>query len=103
MTGLESPGERRQSYRDGEGVFESDRGKEHLDADEEVLVAGGHSAGLGDLAAVVRYDGVDGPHLLQDDQQETLQSVASQSHLFSHMYVTLCNQPFFKIFYINSV
>ena len=64
MNGLESPGERCQSYRDGEGVFESDRGEEHLDADEEVLVAGGHSARLGDLAPVVRHNGVDGSHLL---------------------------------------
>ena len=57
---------------DGESVSESDCSKEHLNADEEVLVAGADCAGLGGDGAVVRFDGLDGPGLLQDGQEEAL-------------------------------
>ena len=57
---------------DGESVSESNCSKEHLNADEEVLVAGADGARLGGDGAVVRLDGLDGARLLQDRQQEAL-------------------------------
>lgn len=53
----------------GEGAAQGDGGEEHLDADDEVLVAGGHRASP-HLAPVDDLDLRDDPTPLQDGQQQ---------------------------------
>ena len=59
-------------HGDGEGVSEGDSSKEHLDTDEEVLVSGADSARPGGRRPVIRLDGLNGPRLLKDGQEEAL-------------------------------
>lgn len=54
-----------------EGEAQRDRREEHLDADDEVLVAGRHRAGLLRHVSLLRVQRTDHPRVLQDGQQQS--------------------------------
>ena len=111
-----------------ESIFESDCGKKHLDADEEVLVTSGHRArlqwqwslwwwlwswwqcgqknndcnddgdddNLGGDAAIIRDNGLNEGHLLQDHKQEALHYRDNHRNYYSLKSLTIPCLPIWE-------